>query len=172
MLRGLVVLLLLANALFLAWSQGWLAPLLAPPRAAERETERLAAQVNPGAVTVLPEKAASAAVSAARAAALACMEAGPLPDDQLAGAVAALAPAGLPDGSWKAEPAASAPGRGLATHWLRVPRADTVTQERLASLPAASFGGLGFRRCGAALPAAAASAAAASSAPPAPASRR
>ena len=63
MLRGLLVLLLLANGVFFAWTQGWLAPLL-PPRADPREPERLAAQLRPELITVLSAKAASAAVPA------------------------------------------------------------------------------------------------------------
>ena len=58
MLRALVVVLLLANAGFFAWSQGWLAPLL-PPRADLREPDRMAAQFKPELVTVLTPKAAS-----------------------------------------------------------------------------------------------------------------
>jgi hypothetical protein len=248
LLRSVVVALLLANLLFFAWSRGWLAPAVGPPRHGEREPERLAAQQNPGVVTVLPPKAASAAVNAAvtaaRAAARACMEAGPVPDEALAAAVAALAPAGLPDGSWASEvaatlppfvvvvpppadtaaraareeelrPYASAAGgvldvlptsralsgefggawvlaryasratadtalaawanpnaasapagahsllpplkgarvaslpTGTPRHWLRVREADAEVQTRLEALPAAAFGGAGFRRCGA-----------------------
>lgn len=97
MLRVLVLLLVLANAAFWAWTQGWLGT---PPRAGEREPQRLEAQVRPEAVRVLPPAAASAAVQAARAAALVCLEAGPLKDDQLAGAEAALASAAPGDGAW------------------------------------------------------------------------
>ncbi len=75
MLRALVVVLLLANGLYFAWAQGWFGP---PPRHAEREPQRLAAQVAPDAVTVLPPTSASAALQAAREAALRCVEAGPL----------------------------------------------------------------------------------------------
>jgi hypothetical protein len=107
--RVLLVLLLLANALFFAWTRGWLAPGFAPPHAGEREPERLAAQIRPEAVVVLPGTAGSAAISAARAAALACMEAGPLLDADVAAAEAALAAAQLPEGSWQREAAAVPP---------------------------------------------------------------
>jgi hypothetical protein len=76
MLRTVVATLLVANVLFFAWTQGWLGPA---PGAAQREPQRLAAQMRPELVTVLPPRAASAAVSAARDAALACLEAGPFP---------------------------------------------------------------------------------------------
>jgi hypothetical protein len=55
-------------------------------------------------VVVLPAKAASAAISAARAAALVCMEAGPFTETALPAAVAALMAAQLPEASWQSEP--------------------------------------------------------------------
>jgi hypothetical protein len=90
MLRALVVLLLLANGLYFAWAQGWLG---APPRHAEREPQRLAAQVSPEAVTVLPPKRASAALQAAREAALVCVESDPLQEPELGQAEYRLAEA-------------------------------------------------------------------------------
>jgi hypothetical protein len=47
MLRLLVVLLLLANAGFFAWTQGWLAPVLSQAPASGRDPQRLAQQVHP-----------------------------------------------------------------------------------------------------------------------------
>lgn len=95
-MRLLVVLLLLANALLLALNLGVLDPLLGKT-AGDHEPERLARQVNPQWLTVLPPAAASAALaaaasaqaaSAAAAAAvdLACVVAGPFagPDTDLA----------------------------------------------------------------------------------------
>lgn len=84
MLRALVLLLLLANGLYFAWARGWLG---APPRHAEREPQRLAQQVAPEAVVVLPPKRASAAVQAAQDAAVAatqrCIETSPLREPEL-----------------------------------------------------------------------------------------
>ncbi len=100
MLRALVALLVLANLLFFGWVRGWLAPTFEPPRHAEREPGRLAAQVRPEAVVVLPAKVANAAVTAARAAALVCLQAGPFGEADVAAAEAALAAASLPAGSW------------------------------------------------------------------------
>lgn len=100
MLRALLLLLLLANVVFFAWSRGAFAPMWPAPMAAQREPERVQAQVKPEAVTVLPAKAASAAISAARAASLACVEAGPLAEAELPAAESALAPVQLPEGSW------------------------------------------------------------------------
>lgn len=102
MLRSLLA-LLLANALFFVWAQGWLSPAWPAPRQAEREPGRIGAQLNPESIVVLPARAASAAVNAARALAVACMEAGPFTDAELGAAEAALNEAALPPGSWSRE---------------------------------------------------------------------
>ena len=113
MLRALLVLLLLANGGFYAWTQGWLAPWL-PPRSEAREPERLAQQVRPELIRVLSVGAARDAVASAASAAPAasapvsapdaepppvCLEAGPFTDAQAAAAEAVLAQQGVPDGS-------------------------------------------------------------------------
>jgi hypothetical protein len=98
MLRALVVLLLLANGLYFAWAQGWLG---APPRATEREPQRLAAQLRPEAVLLLPPqragaelRAAEMAASAARAEATQrCLETAPLQEPALGEAEFRLAEA-------------------------------------------------------------------------------
>lgn len=102
MLRLLALLLLLANALFFAWTERWLDPLLGPS-AHEREPERVARQLHPDAVKLLPPEAASAALAdalaaAARAAQGTCMEAGPFTDAEIGPAEQLLAD--LPAGSW------------------------------------------------------------------------
>jgi hypothetical protein len=109
MLRGVVIALLLANALFFGWARGWFAPALPAPHSGEREPERLAAQLHPERVLVLPAQAASAAVAAARAAAIACLEAGPLGEADIAAAEAAVAALHLPEGSAQREAAAPPP---------------------------------------------------------------
>ena len=97
MLRGTVLLLLLANLLFFAWTRGWLG---APPRHAEREPERLAAQVRADTLRVLPPVAASAAVQAAWQSAPVCLETAPLAERDWPAVEAAVQSAQLPDGSW------------------------------------------------------------------------
>ncbi len=90
MLRALLALLLLANGLYFAWAQGWLG---APPRHAEREPARLAAQQGLDAVRLLPPARADDAVAAAREAALVCVEIGPLAEPALSEAEYRLAAA-------------------------------------------------------------------------------
>ena len=164
MLRALVALVLLANLLFFGWARGWFEPALPAPRQAEREPERLLAQVHADAVTVLPAPAAgssmvaasgasaasaTAATEAAAAeavapgpAAPACLQAGPYAEADLAAAEAALISARLPAAAWTRQPVPGKPGQ----NWLRVPQADADQQSRLQALPASAVGG-GFRPC-------------------------
>jgi hypothetical protein len=99
MLRALAAALLLANLLFFGWARGLFAPALPAPHSSDREPERLAAQFNPERVLVVPATAASAVISAARAAAFACLEAGPLGEAGVGAAEAALGALKLPEGS-------------------------------------------------------------------------
>jgi hypothetical protein len=130
-LRALLVLLLAANALVFAWTSGWLAPTFQPPRHADREPARLAAQMHPERVVVLAPGAASTAVAAARAAVRACLETGPLAEADVPAAEAALVQAGLAPGSW----VRGAPQAGQAAGvWLRATQMDGPTQARLRTL--------------------------------------
>lgn len=104
MLRVLLLLVLLANAVVYGWLQGWFAPGWPQPRAHDREPERLAAQVRPELVTLLPAPAASAALDAVREAAVQCLQAGPFGDVELAAAEATLLAASLPAGTWARAP--------------------------------------------------------------------
>lgn len=103
---AILIALLLANLGYWAWSQGLLAPTLPPPRAADHEPQRLAQQHRPEWVSVVPGAAGSAAVSAARAAARVCLEAGPFGAEGAeasaaeAAALAWAGPAQLGSGSW------------------------------------------------------------------------
>lgn len=139
MLRILVVLLLIANGLYFAWSQGWLG---APPRQAEREPQRLAAQVAPESVAVLPAPLASAAVQAARAAAAACIETVPLREPDLGAAEARLAEARVAPGDVQ-RVATTGAGRNGEGTVLRLPQAPADLARRLAAA--------GFKPCAAGL---------------------
>jgi hypothetical protein len=140
MLRSLLLALIAANLLFWAWAQSWLAPGLPGPQAGQREPQRLASQVQPEWVRVLPASAASAGMAAAREAAALCLEAGPLEQAALAAAQAALSQLPLAETRWTV--AVDSEGRS----WLRVDRADAVLQAQLKALPAQDLGG-GFRPC-------------------------
>jgi len=85
MLRLLVVAILLANLVLYAWTQGWLDDVAGVRASGDREPERLARQVRPELIKVLPpQNAASVAAKAA------CLEAGPFAADEIGGADAAL----------------------------------------------------------------------------------
>lgn len=94
MLRVLIGLLLLANLLFLGWSQGWFDAVGLRPDG-EREPERLQRQVRPEVIRVLPPGAASAASVGAAAT---CIESGPFADAEFEAARSAAQTA-LPPGS-------------------------------------------------------------------------
>ncbi len=140
MLRGLLVALLAANLFVLAWSQGWLAPGWPGPQHGQGEPQRLASQVRPEWVQVLPASAAASRVADARQAARQCQEAGPLAEAALAAASAALAAADLPEGSWSRRNDES------GDIWLRAESADAALRARLQALPASELAG-GFRPC-------------------------
>lgn len=121
MLRVVVLLLLLANLLFFAFTHGWLEGVAGLRPHPEREPERLARQVNADKVVVLPPAAASAATAArpaetASSAPLrsACLEAGPFATGASVSAVAALQALQppLPAGSW-VDVAVERPGRWM-----------------------------------------------------------
>ncbi len=117
MLRLLALALVLANASFLAWSQGWLADYGFAP-AVQAEPQRLTQQLRPEAMRLLSaaearqlDGSASSADSggaqavAASLPATECLQAGPFNDEQ-ASPLRARLQASLPTGSWLLEPGA------------------------------------------------------------------
>ena len=121
MLRHLVLILLVVNATFLAWSQGWLKPLIGVQPDAQHEPARLQQQLHADRIVVVgasaPAEAVSAPVSApttvasvtasaapsdAEPAGL-CLQAGPFPKEELAQVNAALQGV-LPANGWSQEP--------------------------------------------------------------------
>lgn len=152
MLRAAVALLLLANLLFFGWSRGWFAPGWPAPGHGEREPERRAAQVKPELITVVSARAASAAISAAKAASMAagdseiCLEAGPFGDAEISAAESALnAAVALANNAVHADRVVASPS-SAPQHWLRAERADRALQEQLRGLKAAALGA-GFATC-------------------------
>jgi len=105
MLRLIVLLLLLANGGYYAWSRGYLLAWGAAPMQ-QTEPQRLAQQIRPETVRVLPpeELKQVEAVSALGPRAPECLAAGPLTDSTVAALRTALA--GWPAGSWSFEPQA------------------------------------------------------------------
>jgi hypothetical protein len=93
MMRVVVLILLLANLGFYAWTQGWLDAALGVSALGDREPERLARQVSPQAIRILPPQPAP------RVAANVCMEAGPFTPAQVPAAQAVLQ-AALPAGGF------------------------------------------------------------------------
>ncbi len=128
MLRLLVVLLLLANALYFAWSQGHLASYGFAP-VVQAEPQRLAQQIKPEQMRVvgLDDRAKAQATTAVNAlpaqAAAECLQAGVFSQTQTAALSAALTGA-LPAGSWTLESAV------VPARWI-------VYMGRYASLDAA-----------------------------------
>ncbi|WP_367848213.1 SPOR domain-containing protein [Rhodoferax sp. WC2427] len=118
MLRGIVLFFLLANGVYFAWSQGLLAAYgLAP--APVSEPQRLAQQIHPELVVLVPPHTAEAASAAAAPAVVAsapaepteCLTAGLF--DVARGTLLAKALADtLPAGSWSLEPGVE-PGRWM-----------------------------------------------------------
>jgi hypothetical protein len=99
MLRLLISLLLLANLGYWAWTHGWMGTWVATSPLGDRDPARLARQVDPQTVIVLPAGAASRPAVAARAALPSCIEAGPFDGLQVEAAEAALF-SQVPAGNW------------------------------------------------------------------------
>lgn len=87
MLRLLVAALLVANLVFYAWAQGWLDEVVGVRAAGDREPERMARQVKPELIRVLPPQSTASTSASAK---LQCLEAGPFAADEIGGADAAL----------------------------------------------------------------------------------
>lgn len=100
MLRLLLAGLIVLNALFFGWTQGWLDEIVGIKARGDREPERMARQLHPESVQLLPPSAqAPMAVAATQRA---CLNLGPLEGDAaLAAAIQALTQAGVAPENWK-----------------------------------------------------------------------
>jgi hypothetical protein len=126
MLRVLLALLLAANGFWWAASHGWLPAswLPLPDDEAQREPQRLAQQVRPEWVTVLP------ATPARRKTLTACLQSSPLSDPaRVAATEAALSVAGVAPERWRRLDTA-------AGTVLRLENVDDATAGAIGRLPA------------------------------------
>jgi len=133
MLRFLVLLLLLANGAYFAWSQGLLRAWGYAP-AEESEPQHLAQQIKPEAIRLLrADEVQRAEAAAANARPPECLVAGPL-DDEQAGAVRRAADTLLPASAWAIEPVTE-PARWIV-YMGKYPSAQALAVKRaeLASL--------------------------------------
>ncbi len=145
MLRALLAALIVANLLFFAYSRGSLDGFLGLRALGDREPERLANQVRPQTIRLLPM---SAAASAPIEAAAACYET-PTFTAAEAGAVETALTSNLPAGAWSdVRGERSLGARSEATHTYRVVGADTTLAARLATLRLDAAGrGFSFSPC-------------------------
>ncbi len=95
MLRLLVVVLVLANLAFYAWTQGLLDNVVGVRSRGDREPDRMSRQVRPEVIRVLSPASAVAVTDTLPA----CLEAGPYTPTQIAAAEGVLQTV-LPPGSW------------------------------------------------------------------------
>jgi hypothetical protein len=143
-LRLITLLLVVANLLFFGFSRGWFDGMFGLSSIGDREPERVASQIRPGNITLMPMPRASAAATAARAG---CFEAGPVASTDAASAEATLQ-ATLPAGSWTDIADAGSTG---VQHTYRVASADPALATRLAALRLGTSG-QGFSPCATAPP--------------------
>lgn len=140
MLRALLAALIVANLLFFAYSRGALDDVFGLRSLGDREPERLANQVRPQTIRLLPANAPASAVAAPAGA---CYET-PTFTGAEAGAVETTLASSLPAGSWSdSRGERNVGGRVEATHTYRVVADDPSLAERLATLRLEA-GGRGF----------------------------
>jgi len=146
MLRALLALLVVANLLFFAFSRGWLDGVVGVSANGDREPERLAKQVRPQTIRLLPSS--NAASAPPFDASLPCYETPTFTAADAAAVEAALA-ANLPAGAWidnRGERNVGA--RTEVTHTYRVIGADVTLTARLATLRLDAAGrGFSFSPC-------------------------
>ncbi|HSC62506.1 MAG TPA: hypothetical protein VLD35_02650 [Caldimonas sp.] len=146
MLRLLLVLLVVANLAFFAFTRGWLDGVAGLSAAGDREPERLAKQVRPQTIRLSP--IGSVASPPPLDASVPCYETPTFTAGDAAAVEAALA-ANLPAGSWVDHRAERNLGtRTEVTHIYRVMAPDTTLTARLATLRLDAAGrGFSFSPC-------------------------
>ena len=140
MLRIVLLALLAANLLFFGFSRGWFDGFAGLQSHGDREPERIANQVRPASIVLMPMASAPPGTSGS------CLESAPVAGAEAAAAEAALKGA-LPPGSWSDQRSESTVGTTtVVTHVYRVGNADAETAARLAGLRLDSSG-RGFSAC-------------------------
>lgn len=125
MLRLTVLLLVLANAVYFAWSQGLLAVWgFAPVQ--QSEPQRLEQQIRPQSLRILGSDDLKRLESAGAPRPAECLQAGPIDDGQLASLRQVMEP--WPPGSWTLE-AAVDPARWII-YMGKYPSAEAVTRKK------------------------------------------
>lgn len=125
MLRVLILLLLLANAAYFSWSQGLLAAWgIAPTQ--QSEPQRIAQQIRPEAVRVLPGDEARRIEVSAAPKPTECLQAGLFGDAEADSLKQALD--SWPGGSWSLEPAVE-PARWIV-YMGKYPNADAAEKKK------------------------------------------
>jgi hypothetical protein len=147
-LRALLAALVVANLVFLAFTRGYLDRPLGVHSLGDREPERLARQVRPESIRLLPASPAASAVAVAVAVAVptTCFETPVFAAGESAAVEAVLA-SNLPAGAWldiRGERIAGT--RTEATHLYRVAGADAALAAKLQSLKL-DASGRGFSAC-------------------------
>ena len=146
MLRALLVLLVIANLVFFAFSRGALDGLLGLRALGDREPERLVNQVRPETIRLMP--AGGAASAAPIDPGVPCFETPTFTAGDAAAVEAALA-ANLPAGAWVDNRGERNLGTRIeATHTYRVIAPDATLTARLATLRLDAAGrGFSFSPC-------------------------
>lgn len=155
MLRSLVLVLLLVNAAFYAWTHGWLNSLTGVQPDAQHEPQRLAQQVHPDKLILVASGASVPSVAAVTPPPVneptVCLEAGPFDSAEGAQASEAVRAAQLPSGAWTSDTVAF-PGEWLvymgpypdpdmyARKVIELKRMRNVTLEEIQSPPALAHG--------------------------------
>lgn len=142
MLRALLAVLVVANLAFFAYTRGTLDSLLGVRALGDREPERLARQVRPQSIRLLPMGAAASAVAETTT----CFETPPFAAGESAAIEAVLA-SNLPAGAWLDMRADRVVGtRTETSHVYRVASADAALAAKLQSLKL-DASGRGFSAC-------------------------
>jgi hypothetical protein len=143
-LKAALVAILAANLLFFGFTRGWFDGVFGLHAGGDREPERLASQVRPESIVLMPMASAS---GASISAAVSCLEAGPIAASDAAAAETTLR-AALPAGAWNdiRSEATSGTKAIVVTHTYRVANADAATAARLAALKL-DASGRGFSAC-------------------------